>query len=649
MSKLNSTIPKKEIPYDLPDNWVWYYWGDIIMDYQQGLIRSNNQLGNSGVDYFKMNNIREDGTYSFDNLAKTEASIEEVDSYVVKEDDFFINVRNSKELVGKSCVISRVDRPILFNHMLIRIYHKNYISNYFINAYFNVPSSKKLIERCKKGTTTVIALYQADLYKIPVAIPDIDTHNKVTTIYKSIANKIELNNRINAELEAMAKTLYDYWFVQFDFPDANGKPYKSSGGKMAYNEELKREIPKEWKVRSLFETSSVQYGFPFSTEHFNEEKCGLPIIRIRDIIENTISNYSTEENINEKYQLRIGDLLIGMDGNFHINHWSLTNCYLNQRVARIRKSFISTLILKCQIEPYIKLREQSVSRTTVGHLSDKDLKAIKITIPIAEKLKQFNDCFDSLLEKKLKNQQENQQLASLRDWLLPMLMNGQVGFKEEYQEQVQTVSVAAEATVEYKPSKTKNDNFHKIQSVYAVLWANSLLGVQQGEMATAKDLYLVDRIAQIDTGFTYAQHNWGSFDPSFKKTINNKQYFARRNFPNSKAFYCDTDDDGYLLNKIPEEIKEKVKSSMTELHNKIFTNYFGKKKAEMKELYATVLKCIEDTQSTDFAVIRQAMTNWKTPKQDFPNKAVKFSEQLTREALDGIIREGWDKKLVMSN
>lgn len=488
-------------------------------------------------------------------------------------------------------------------------------------------------------------LSQDIIKELEIVFPQLKIQQRIASVLSSLDDKIELNNRINAELEAMAKTLYDYWFVQFDFPDANGKPYKSSGGKMVYNEELKREIPEGWEVKSLLESSTVQYGYPFSTDYFNEDRLGVPVIRIRDILENTISNYSTEENLDERYELKVGDLLVGMDGNFHINHWSLEGCYLNQRVVRLRKTLLSTIVLRYQIEPYIKLREKSVSRTTVGHLSDKDLKAIRLIIPLKRELDKFNRYFDLFLDKKLVNQQENQHLSSLRDWLLPMLMNGQVGFKEEHQKQTQTVSVAAEAKVDYKPSNPKNDKYHKIQSVYVVLWANSLLGVKQGEMATAKDLYLVDRIAGVHTGFTYAQHSWGSFDPAFKQTINNK-YFTKRNFPNSPAHYCDTADNGYLLAKIPEDTKEKVKSSIEELHHKIFKKYFGKQKAEMKELYATVLKCIEDAQSTTFAVIRQTMKDWKTPKQNFPDKAIKFSEQLTKEALDTIIREGWDRNVM---
>ena len=254
---------------------------------------------------------------------------------------------------------------------------------------------------------------------------DIEKQKKIANSISIIDQKIQINNQINQELEAMAKTLYDYWFVQFDFPDQNGKPYKSSGGKMVYHPELKREIPEGWEVKKLFDIADVQYGYPFSTDYFNSTGEGVPVIRIRDILGNDITNYSTEE-VEDKYKINVGDVLIGMDGNFHMNYWIKEDCYLNQRVVKVNSDKLPNMVLKYQIEPFIKLREKSVSRTTVGHLSDKDLKAINVILPKDKYLSSIFEKFESILENIIVNQQQNQELTQLRDWLLPMLMNGQV-------------------------------------------------------------------------------------------------------------------------------------------------------------------------------------------------------------------------------
>ena len=255
--------------------------------------------------------------------------------------------------------------------------------------------------------------------KIPIA-KQTDLADSISAIDK----KLSLNRQINDNLEAMAKQLYDYWFVQFDFPNEEGKPYKSSGGAMVWNEKLKCEIPEEWNVANIFDELSVQYGFPFSTELFTEEPTNIPIVRIRDILENSVSAYS-EEEVDEKYKLQKQDLVIGMDGNFHMNYWNDNVSYLNQRSVRLRtksKSTVSIMQAKYDIAPYIKAKELRSKGSTVGHLSDKDLKELFILVsPNAD----FRNKFDSILAKIIENRCEMIELTKQRDELLPLLMNGQ--------------------------------------------------------------------------------------------------------------------------------------------------------------------------------------------------------------------------------
>ena len=252
----------------------------------------------------------------------------------------------------------------------------------------------------------------------------------IGNIILSFCTKININRQINDNLEAMAKQIYDYWFVQFDFPDEEGKPYKSSGGSMVWNEKLKREIPEEWNVANVFDELSVQYGFPFSTELFTEEPTNIPIVRIRDILENSVSAYS-EEEVDEKYKLQKQDLVIGMDGNFHMNYWNDNVSYLNQRSVRLRtksKSTVSIMQAKYDIAPYIKAKELRSKGSTVGHLSDKDLKELFVLVsPNAD----FRNKFDSILAEIIKNRCEMIELTKQRDELLPLLMNGQASVNSD--------------------------------------------------------------------------------------------------------------------------------------------------------------------------------------------------------------------------
>ena len=277
----------------------------------------------------------------------------------------------------------------------------------------------------EKGSSVIPSLDRKLVHSLVVPFhKDINDQRKVVDVLSAIDRKIELNKQINDNLEAMAKQLYDYWFVQFDFPNEEGKPYKSSGGAMVWNEKLKREIPEEWKTANVFDELSVQYGFPFSTELFTEEPTNIPVVRIRDILENSVSAYS-EEEVDEKYKLQKQDLLVGMDGNFHMNYWNDNVSYLNQRSVRLRaksKSAVSIMQAKYDIAPYIKAKELRAKGSTVGHLSDKDLKELFVLVsPNAD----FRNKFDSILAEIIENRCEMIELTKQRDELLPLLMNGQ--------------------------------------------------------------------------------------------------------------------------------------------------------------------------------------------------------------------------------
>ena len=290
-------------------------------------------------------------------------------------------------------------------------------------VYYLLSTMKSYFQKIAGSTTTPI-LPKSVFEEIEIHLPDMKKQKDVVSILYALDRKIELNKQINDNLEAMAKQLYDYWFVQFDFPNEEGKPYKSSGGTMVWNDKLKREIPEEWNVANVFDELSVQYGFPFSTELFTEEPTNIPIVRIRDILENSVSAYS-EEEVDEKYKLQKQDLVIGMDGNFHMNYWNDNVSYLNQRSVRLRaksKSTVSIMQVKYDIEPYIKAKELRAKGSTVGHLSDKDLKELFVLVsPNAD----FRNKFDSILAEIIENRCEMIALTKQRDELLPLLMNGQ--------------------------------------------------------------------------------------------------------------------------------------------------------------------------------------------------------------------------------
>ena len=294
----------------------------------------------------------------------------------------------------------------------------------YLNAFMHTRYIQKYFENNASGSGQRYTLSNDTISNIPVLLPSIEEQHTIGKLPADLDRKIELNKQINDNLEAMAKQLYDYWFVQFDFPNEEGKPYKSSGGAMVWNEKLKREIPQGWNAANIFDELSVQYGFPFSTDLFTEKPTNIPVVRIRDILENSVSAYSREE-ADEKYKLQKQDLLIGMDGNFHMNYWNDNVSYLNQRSVRLRakpNSTVSILQARYDIAPYIKAKELRAKGSTVGHLSDKDLKELFVLVsPNAD----FRNKFDSILAEIIENRCEIESLTKQRDELLPLLMNGQ--------------------------------------------------------------------------------------------------------------------------------------------------------------------------------------------------------------------------------
>ena len=268
------------------------------------------------------------------------------------------------------------------------------------------------------------------LTSLKFKIPTKQIQDKIAAILSALDDKIELNNQINTELEAMAKTLYDYWFVQFDFPDENGKPYQSSGGKMVFNDILKREIPVGWEVKSLYQIANFINGLAcqkFRPE--NEDDEFLPVIKIREMNDGISGN--TEKvrlNIPEKNIINDGDVLFSWSATLDVKIWTEGKAGLNQHIFKVISDkfprsfyYFETLNYLQHFKMMAELR-----KTTMGHITIDHLKASYIPIPPIEMVKTLDGKLKPILEKVISNKKQNQELAQLRDWLLPMLMNGQV-------------------------------------------------------------------------------------------------------------------------------------------------------------------------------------------------------------------------------
>ena len=264
---------------------------------------------------------------------------------------------------------------------------------------------------------------------------DYSAQQKIAAVLSALDAKIELNQRINAELESMAKTLYDYWFVQFDFPNAEGKPYKFSGGKMVWNEKLSKEIPEGWQVKPLGKALKTNLGGTPSTKNAEYwDNATIPWLNSGEIADFPVissSTFITKQGVDNSATtiLPKGSVVISLVRYIRPSIIAIDAC-ANQSVVGICESeeFKNTFIfpfLVNEVPRLMKLRTGAQQ----PHINKETIDATLLCIPPANILNHYYKIGQPILQEIISRAFESQTLTELRDWLLPMLMNGQVKVK----------------------------------------------------------------------------------------------------------------------------------------------------------------------------------------------------------------------------
>lgn len=294
--------------------------------------------------------------------------------------------------------------------------------------------------RNNKGSTVPL-ITLSELKDAPISYPeDVSTQRKIVNVIESLSNKIRINQQICSELEAMAKVLYDYWFVQFDFPDENGKPYRTSGGEMVWNEQLKRKIPKGWEAKNIQEVCAIVDCLHSKKPDLSFESENYYLLQLDNLVDMGLLDLSNKYYISandyaawtSKIEVRCGDLVI-------------TNAGRVGDIARIPKRIICgigrnmTAIRAVNVDPIFMyyffassdMKAQIKSNTDTGSffgsLNVRGIKQLIMPIPPEESeiMNRFIDIVRPIRENLEMVALQSQELSKLRDWLLPMLMNGQ--------------------------------------------------------------------------------------------------------------------------------------------------------------------------------------------------------------------------------
>ena len=330
------------------------------------------------------------------------------------EKHVFIGAEDVGALCGTGCLRVRVDT--------------RKASPLYISFYLNRPETRRWISQHAVGSN-MPNLNTQILGDVPLELPKIEEQHRIVAILDSIDAKLQVNKEICAELDSMTKTIYDYWFTQFDFPNADGKPYRSSGGAMEWNEQLKRSIPTGWRVDNLYAIAEPINGLACQKYRPKAGEQSLPVVKIKEMHEGiTADTESVSVNIPEKHKIFDGDILFSWSATLEVMYWFGGKAGLNQHIFKVvPKAGYSKEYVYHQFSAYVInfVKMAEARKTTMGHITTDHLNQSRIVLPPTVVIQAFSEIVAPIHEKIGHCRKENRELTKLRDWLLPMLMNGQ--------------------------------------------------------------------------------------------------------------------------------------------------------------------------------------------------------------------------------
>ena len=321
------------------------------------------------------------------------------------------------------------ENVVLGYHCALIIPNSAIVNGKYLNAFMHTRYIQKYFENNASGSGQRYTLSNDTIGNIPVLLPSIEEQHIIGNVLAGIDRKIELNKQINDNLEAMAKQLYDYWFVQFDFPNEEGKPYKSSGGAMVWNEKLKREIPQGWHCGTLLDIAEYTNGLACQ-KYRPTDNNKLPVIKIKEMHDGLSADTEwVKADIPDDVKVFDGDVLFSWSASLEVMLWAYGNGGLNQHIFKVTsKNGYPRSFYFYQLIHYVGVFKQMAEarKTTMGHITQDHLRQSTIALPpnveIANKLEEkLCPIFDEIV----KNNQEIMTLTKQRDELLPLLMNGQ--------------------------------------------------------------------------------------------------------------------------------------------------------------------------------------------------------------------------------
>jgi len=376
------------------------------------------------------------------NFMEATANAREIEKFTIKKGQVaFTKDSETRDDIGiPTYIADDFENVLLGYHCALITPDESKISGKYLNAFMHSAYIQKYFELNATGSGMRYTLSLETLQSMPLLLPSLEEQEAIGNLFSSIDRKIALNRSINQNLEALAKQLYDYWFVQFDFPDENGRPYKSSGGIMVWNEKLKREIPSSWSVKTIDEIAEVYNGATPSTA--DEENYGGDVVWITP---KDLSNqqqkfiYQGDRNISRKgyescstHLLPSNTVLMSSRAPIGLLAIAKTELCTNQGFKSfVPKNDNEATYLYYYLQAHLKQIEQLGTGTTFKEVSREDVLKFQILKPNDGLLDIWEERISSINDKQLEIQKENEDLTKQRDELLPLLMNGQVSLNSD--------------------------------------------------------------------------------------------------------------------------------------------------------------------------------------------------------------------------
>lgn len=404
---------------------------------------SSKYFVSSGIPVIRGNNLTTDHIKFIDDgfVYVTEEKANELhcDAYA---DDLIFTAAGTIGQVGIIPKNTKYNRYVISNKQIRVRLDTELVDLDYAYCWFVSPWIQTALKNNNKGSTVPL-LTLAEVRSLPITYPkDKGEQKAIAKVFNDLDAKIDNNVAICSDLEAIAKLLYNYWFVQFDFPDENGKPYKSSGGKMVWNEELKREIPDGWEVKPL---SKVLCLLKDGTHNPPKRMdSGIPLLTgtmFGDyFLDYSQATYITEDNystIHKQYKPEAGDIVITKIGTLgNVNYLRDKDIpiaiHCNSALLRFPDDYCGMFAFQyCKSKEFFARLKAAKGQSVQEFCSLDSIGSILMLVPNHNLTARYNDNMKSVLNQMINTQSENQELASLRDFLLPMLMNGQVKVKKE--------------------------------------------------------------------------------------------------------------------------------------------------------------------------------------------------------------------------